>query len=98
MISPDSTLTNATDIIGTSQAGFAGIVSISINNKISIDPSHGAKLNEPSWKLLPIPPTMTHTIHLWKFRKKQALAFYICAYGLLKTKRDDVGISYFTYL
>jgi len=35
---------------------------------------------------------MTQTIHLWKFRKKQALAFYICATGLLKTKRDDVGI------
>ena len=24
--------------------------------------------------------------------KKQALAFYICASGLLKTKRDDDGI------
>ena len=31
-------------------------------------------------------------MHLWKFRKQQALAFYICATELLKTKRDDVGI------
>ncbi len=89
MITSDSTLTNATDIVGTSQSGIAGIVSISINNTISIDPSHGAKLNEPSWKLLPIPSMMIQTMHLWKFRKKQALAFYICASGLLKTKRDD---------
>jgi hypothetical protein len=35
---------------------------------------------------------MTQTMHLWKFRKKQALAFYICATELLKTKRDDAGI------
>ncbi len=35
---------------------------------------------------------MTQTMHLWKFRKKQALAFYICATGLLKPKRDDAGI------
>ena len=35
---------------------------------------------------------MTQTMHLWKSRKKQALAFYICATRLLKTKRDDVGI------
>ncbi len=34
VITPDSTLTNATDIIGTSQAGIARIVSISINNTI----------------------------------------------------------------
>ena len=27
-----------------------------------------------------------------EFSKKQALAFYICATGLLKTKRDDAGI------
>ena len=40
------------DYIGTSQAGIAGIVFVSINNTISIDPSHGAKLNEPSWTLL----------------------------------------------
>ena len=33
---------NDTDFIGTSQAGIAGIVSISINNTISIDPYHGA--------------------------------------------------------
>jgi len=32
-------------------------------------------------------------MHLWKFRKKQALAFYICVAGLLKTnKRDDARI------
>ena len=36
-----------TYFIGTSQAGIAGIVSVSISNTISIDPSHGAKLNEP---------------------------------------------------
>ena len=54
--------------------------------------SHGAKPNEPSWTLLPIPPTVTQTMHLWKSRKKQSLAFYICATGLLKTKRDNVGI------
>ena len=36
---------------------------------------------------------MTQTMHLWKFRKKQASAFYTCASRLLKTKRDDdVGI------
>ncbi len=35
---------------------------------------------------------MTQTMHLWKFRKKQALAFYICASGLLKTKLDDARI------
>ena len=31
-------------------------------------------------------------MHLWKFRKRHALAFYICATGLPKTKRDDVEI------
>jgi hypothetical protein len=36
---------------------------------------------------------MKQTMHLWKFRKKQALAFYnYCATGLLKKERDDVGI------
>jgi hypothetical protein len=35
---------------------------------------------------------MMQTMHLWQFRKKQALAFYICATGLVKTKRDDAGI------
>jgi hypothetical protein len=53
--------------------------------------TYGAKPNEPSWTLLPITPTMTQTMHLWKFRKKQALALYICATRLLKTKRDDDG-------
>ena len=79
MITLDSTLINDTDFIGTNQASIAGIVSVSINNTISIDPSHGAKLNEPIWTLLPIPPTMIQIMHLWKFRKKQTLAFYICA-------------------
>jgi hypothetical protein len=68
-MNPDSSLINDTNFIGTSQVGIAGIVSVSINNTISIDPSHGAKPNEPSWTLLPIPPTMTQTMHLWKFRK-----------------------------
>ena len=35
---------------------------------------------------------MTQTMHLWKLLKKQALAFCICAIGLLKTKRDDARI------
>jgi len=60
---------NDTDFIGTSQAGMVGPVFVSINNNISIDPSHGTKLNESSWTLLSIPPTMTQTMHLWKFRK-----------------------------
>jgi hypothetical protein len=62
-------LINDTDFIGTSQVGIVGIVSVSINNTTSIDPSHDAKPNKPSWTLLPIPPTMTQTMHLWKFRK-----------------------------
>jgi hypothetical protein len=57
-------LKNDTDFIGTSRAGFASIVFVSINNIISSDPSHGAKLNEPSWAFLPIPPTMTENVHL----------------------------------
>ena len=55
----------------TSQVGIVGIVSISIYNTISIDLAHGAKTNEPSWTLLTIPPTMTQTMHLWKFRKNR---------------------------
>jgi hypothetical protein len=93
-ITPDSYVIDYTHFIGTSQADIAGIVSVSINNTISIDPSHGAKPNEPSWTLLPIPPTMTQTMHLRKFRKKHALAFYIRAIGLMKTKRDDDGIPF----
>jgi hypothetical protein len=92
-ITPDSSLINDTCFIGTSQAGIGSIVSVSTNNTIYIDPSHGPKLNEPSCTLLLIPPTMTQTMHLWKFRKKHALAFYICATRLLKTKQDDDGIS-----
>ena len=68
--SPDSSLIYDTYFIGTSQTVIAGIVSLSINNTISIDPSHGAKPNEPSWTLFPIPPTTTQTMHLWEFRKK----------------------------
>ena len=62
---------NDTYFIGTSQASIAGIVFVSINNKVSIDPSQGAKLNEPSWTLLSIPPTMTQTMHLWNFQKNR---------------------------
>jgi hypothetical protein len=51
-ITPDSSLINDTCFIGTSQAGIACIVSVSINNTISIAASHGAKPNEPSWTLL----------------------------------------------
>jgi len=82
-------LINDTDFIGTSQDGIASIESVSINNITSIDLSHGAKLHELGWTLLPIPPTMTQTIHLWKIRKKRALAFYICATRIVKTKRVD---------
>ena len=63
-ITLDSFVINDTDFIGTSQAGIVGIVYVSINNKISIDPSHGAKPNEPSWTILPVPPTMTQTMQL----------------------------------
>jgi hypothetical protein len=35
---------------------------------------------------------MTQTMHLWMFRKEHALALYIHATGLLKTRRDDAGI------
>ena len=42
---------NDKDFIGTSQADIAGIVTLSIKNTISIDPSNGAKPNEPSCTL-----------------------------------------------
>ena len=64
MITLDSFLINDADFIGTSHDGIASILFVSINNTIAIDPSHGAKLNEPSWSLLPITPTMTETMHL----------------------------------
>ena len=48
MTTPTSPLIIDIDIIGTSQVGIADIVSLSINNAISIDPLNGAKLNEPS--------------------------------------------------
>ena len=80
-ITLDSSVINDTYFIGTSQAGIDGIVSASINKTISIDPSHGAKPNEPSWTLLSVPPIMTQTMHLWRFRKKQDLAFYMCTTG-----------------
>ena len=67
-ITLDSSLIKNTNFIGTSQAGIAGIVYVSINNTVSIDPAHGAKSNEPSWALLPIPATMTQTMHLCTFR------------------------------
>ena len=63
-ITPNSFLINDTNFIGTNQASIAGIDYVSTNNTISNDPSHGAKLNVPSWTLLPIPPTMTQTIRL----------------------------------
>ena len=47
-ITPNSSLINDIDFIGTSQASIVGVVFVSINNTISIDPSHGAKPNEPS--------------------------------------------------
>ena len=59
MIAPNSPLISDTYIIGTSQDGITGIVSLSINNTISIGLLIGAKSNEPSWALLPIPPTLT---------------------------------------
>ena len=70
---------NDTDVIGTSQVGIAGIVDVHINNTISIDLSHDAKPNEPSWTLLSILLTMTQTMHLWKFRKKTCCSvLYMC--------------------
>jgi hypothetical protein len=71
-------LINNIDFIGTSEAGIVDIVSVSINNTISIDPSHGEKPNKPSWILLPILPTMTQTMHLWKFRKTGSRIIYLC--------------------
>ena len=70
-ITLDSSVINNTYFIGTSKVVIAGIVFVSINYTISIDSSHGAKPNEPSWTLLPIPATMTQTMHLWKFRKNR---------------------------
>jgi len=55
-IIPSSSLINDTDIIGTSRVDIANTVSLSINKTISIHPLSGAKLNEQSWALLPIPP------------------------------------------
>ena len=40
-ITPDLSFTNDTYFFGTSQDGIVGTVSVSINNTISIDPSHG---------------------------------------------------------
>ena len=48
MITPNSPLIIDTYIIGTSQVGIAGNVSLSIENTISIDPLNIAKLNEQS--------------------------------------------------
>jgi hypothetical protein len=62
VITPNSSLINDTDIIGTSEASIADIVSLSINNTISIDPLNGSKLYEPIWAL-------TQTINLWKLKK-----------------------------
>ena len=56
IITSNLPLISDTNSFGASQAGIAGIVSLSINNTISIDPLNGAQLNEPSWALLSIPP------------------------------------------
>jgi len=69
VLTPNTSLTINAINIGTSQVGIAGIVFLTINNKISIDPLNGAKLNEPSWALIQIPPNLTQTMHLWKFKK-----------------------------
>ncbi len=71
MINLNKCLINMTYVISTSQADIASIISLSINNTFSIDIFNSAKLNEPSWALLPIPPTLTQTMHLWKFRKNK---------------------------
>jgi hypothetical protein len=73
---------NDTDFIGTSQAGIASIFFVSINNTISFDPSHGAKPNGPSWTLLSIPPTMTQTMHLWKFQEKTGFSVLFMCYWI----------------
>ena len=85
-------VTNDMFIAGPSQPSIAGVVPLVINNPIMIDALHNVNPNEPSWVRLPIPPTLIQTMHLWKFRKNQALAFHICATGLLKTRRDECGI------
>jgi hypothetical protein len=72
-------LINDTDFIGTTHVGIGGIASLSTINTIAIYPSHGAKLNEPSWTILPISLTMTQTMHLWKFRKTKSFSvLYMC--------------------
>ena len=55
---PNSHLINHTSAIGTSRIGITCIVSSSIHNIISIVPLNGAKLNEPSWALLSMSPTL----------------------------------------
>jgi len=42
---------------------------LSIKNTICIGKLNIAKPYEPSWELIPISPTLTQTMHLWKFRK-----------------------------
>jgi hypothetical protein len=69
------------NVIGISQTSISGIIPLSIHNKIPIDSLDGAKPNEPSWSLFSIPPTSIKTMHLWKFRKQQALAFLIVQLG-----------------
>jgi len=51
VIKTNSSLTNDTSIIGTSQADIVGMVFLSMNNAISIDPLNGANLNKPSCTL-----------------------------------------------
>ncbi len=71
-------LINDTYLIGASQAGIAGTVSVSINNTISIDPSHGAKFNKPSWTLLPIPPTIKQNGFMEVSEKTGFSVLYMC--------------------
>jgi hypothetical protein len=65
LITPSTPLIIDINIIGKSQGGIASIVSLSEKKSNSIDSLIIAKLNEKSWALLPIPPILTQTMHLW---------------------------------
>jgi hypothetical protein len=76
VINPNSPFISDTNAVGISQASIAGIVSLSINNTISIDIVNGAKPNEPSLALLPIPPTFTQLCIYGSFKKTSFSVLY----------------------
>ena len=75
VMNPNTSSLKDADNIGTIQARIANIVSLYINNKIYIDLLNGANRNGPSWALLPIPPRLIQTMHLYKFRKNKLERF-----------------------